>query len=283
MQYIDLHVHTTASDGTCTPSEVMKIGERIGLKAIAITDHDTLKGLDEVGKTSKKSPIEVVSGIEISSEWEGTEIHLLAYLLDNISDDLRDTIKKLKLSRESRNEGIAYLLNRDGVQVSIEKLRSESRTRIIGRPYFARLLIDKGLAKEIPEAFQKYLTPGKPYFVKRVFPDVKSCLSALRNSGGVPVLAHPIKYNFSNEKLLDCISELKNNGLCGIECMYSGYSKEQVEYLTEIAKKFNLCRTGGSDFHGKNKPDIRLGYGYGELRVPYEYLASLKDAKQKYG
>lgn len=279
MKYIDLHVHTTASDGTYSPSDILRLGKNIGLEAIAITDHETMNGLDEAHRVEKIYNIEIINGIEISTEWEGTELHLLGYLFDHLSEDLQKVINRLKEGRERRNEEIAGLLKRDGIPIEIEQLRKDSKTRIIGRPYFAKILVKCGLAQGISDAFQKYLTPGKPYYVKRVYPDANTCIKALIDSGGVPVLAHPLKYKFSNEKLYTCIQELCGYGLCGIECMYSGYQKAQIDSLSKMAKYLNLCCTGGSDFHGQNKPGIQLGYGYGNLRVPYSYLEQLKKIK----
>lgn len=272
MRDIDLHIHTTASDGTCTPREAVRRASELGLRAIAITDHDTISGYDEAAAAGKAYGIEVVPGIEVSTKY-GVAVHILGYFVESLVPTLAEMVN----DRDVRNEKIAALMAADGLPVSYAEMKSRFG-EAIGRPHFGRILVELGLAESVSDAFTRYLGRDKRYFVPRRTVDIDSSVEAIVQSGGVPVLAHPFQYRKNDAELRELIERCMIHGLRGIECRYSGYGADQVKYLEDLADKYRLIKTGGSDFHGENKPQISLGTGIaGELNVPYEWLQKLRE------
>ena len=274
MKRIDLHVHTTASDGTCTPTEVVHLAKEKGLAAIAITDHDTVAGYDEAAKAGEELGIEVVPGIEISTRYLGP-VHILGYYLDPDSAGLTEVSSWLVKDRDRRNERIVALMRADGLDVDYERMR-ERFGAVIGRPHFAKMLVEMGIAQSINDAFARFVERGQKYYVARNFLPIERSIRLIRESGGVPVMAHPFQYKLNDAQLRELIGLCIKNGLMGMECRYSGYSEEQCRYLLSLAKEYALIPTGGSDFHGSVKPHIALGDGTGDLQVPYRYLTGVK-------
>ncbi len=274
MKRIDLHVHTTASDGTCSPSEVVRLAKEKGLAAIAITDHDTVSGYAEAAKAGEELGVEVVPGIEISTRYLGP-VHILGYYLDTKSPVLNEVSEWLVKDRDRRNRKIVSLMQADGLQVSYEQMQ-ERFGAVIGRPHFAKLLMEMGLAESINDAFARFVERGQKYYASRNFLPIERSIRLIREAGGVPVLAHPFQYKLEDAQLRDLIALCIKNGLMGMECRYSGYSEEQIEYLLALAKEYALIPTGGSDFHGSVKPHIALGDGTGGLEVPYRFLTGVK-------
>ena len=273
MREIDLHIHTTASDGTCPPREVVRIAAEKGLRAIAVTDHDTIYGHGEAILAAMDYDIELVPGIEISTKY-GVAVHILGYFLE----DLVPLLKGVVNDRDIRNEKMAELMAADGLPVSYAKMK-ERFGAVIGRPHFGELLVEFGLARDVSDAFARFVGKGQKYYVPRTTIDIDTSVEAVVASGGVPVLAHPFQYKKNDGELRELIERCMDHGLCGMECRYSGYDREQVAYLEALADEYGLVKTGGSDFHGENKPHISLGTGiHGELDVPYEWLERLKDA-----
>ena len=252
---IDLHVHTTASDGSFSPSEVVHLASALGLSAIAITDHDTVAGYPEAAEAASASGIEVIPGIEISTRYRSA-VHILGYYVNQNNHTLQQSLNEIVEDRDRRNEKICALMREDGLAVRYDNLKKRFGT-IIGRPHFARVLTELGLASDVQDAFRKYLEV------------------VIVEAGGIPVLAHPFQYRLSDADLRDLIEHCIEYGLAGIECLYSGYSAEQSRYLSSLAAEYHLLITGGSDFHGSSKPHIQLGSGTGDLYVPYSLLERL--------
>ena len=276
MREIDLHIHTTASDGTCTPREVVRRASELGLRAMAITDHDTISGHTEAMSAGVDYGVEVVQGIEVSTRY-GVSVHILGYYLEHLVPLLAGIVN----DRDRRNEKIAALMAADGLPVSYAEMKRRFG-EAIGRPHFGRILTELGLAESVSDAFDRYLGRDKRYFVPRRTVDIDSSVEAIVQSGGVPVLAHPFQYKKNDAELRELIEHCMAHGLRGIECRYSGYDAGQVKYLEGLAEEYGLLKTGGSDFHGGNKPHISLGTGIaGELDVPYAWLERLREEAEK--
>ena len=273
MREIDLHTHSTASDGTCPPRELVYRASRLGLRAVAITDHDTVLGHAEALSAGADYGVEVVPGIEVSTRY-GTAVHILGYYIKALVPLLADLVH----DRDLRNEQVAALMAADGLPVSYPEMKARFG-EVIGRPHFGRVLVELGLADSVSDAFARYVGKGQRYYVPRRTIDIDSAVEAIIQSGGVPVLAHPFQYQKDDAQLRELIERCMDHGLRGIECRYSGYDAGQVRYLESLAEEYGLLKTGGSDFHGDNKPHISLGTGIGgELDVPYAWLERLKEA-----
>lgn len=273
MREIDLHVHTTASDGTCSPRETVRRAAELGLRAIAVTDHDTISGHAEALAAGLDYGVEVIQGIEVSTKY-GVAVHILGYCLENLIPLLEEVLN----DRDRRNEKMAALMAADGLPVSYAAMK-ERFGEAIGRPHFGRILVELGLAESVDDAFARYVDRGRRYYVPRTIIAIETSVESIVQSGGVPVLAHPFQYKKTDSELRELIELCMDHGLRGIECRYSGYDSEQVAYLERLADEYGLLKTGGSDFHGDNKPHIHLGSGLeGELEVPYAWLAALKEA-----
>lgn len=279
MRRVDLHVHSTASDGTFSPSQIVELAAKSGLSAIAMTDHDTVLGYDEAAAAGARLGIEVVPGIEISTRYEGP-VHILGYYVDPNSPDMAEVLDWIVKDRDERNEKMAARMAADGLPVSYAKMK-ERFGSVIGRPHFADILIELGLAKDVNEAFDLYVEKGRKYYEGRNFLTIERSIELICSSGGVAVLAHPFQYRRDDKRLRELIEHCMESGLSGLECRYSGYSRQQSDYLEALAEEYRLVKTGGSDFHGENKKHISLGSGTGELEVPYEYLEQLKKAAKR--
>ncbi len=276
MNRVDLHVHSTASDGSYSPEALVELAKEQGLSAIAITDHDTVSGFAAAEAKGKDMGIEVVPGIEISTKYGGP-IHILGYYIDINSEKLKPVLDWVIHDRDERNRKIAEKMAADGLPVSYDRMR-ERFGEVIGRPHFARILVELGLARNTRDAFDRFVEKGQKYYLPRNFLSIERSVEIIREAGGIPVLAHPFQYKLDDSGLREIIEHCKDYGLMGMECRYSGYSQEQSDYLEALAEEYSLIKTGGSDFHGISKPDIRLGDGKGGLNVPYEFLENLKAA-----
>lgn len=280
MKKIDLHVHTTASDGTATGREVVELAAQSGLAAVAVTDHDTVSGYAEAAKAGAELGVEVVPGIEISTKYGGA-VHILGYYIDPNSDKLRPVLDWVVNDRDERNRKMAELMAADGLPVSYDDMRRRFGD-VIGRPHFADILVELGMANSVQDAFDRYVEKGQRYYIPRTILPIESAVEIICAAGGVPVLAHPFQYKRDDAGLREIIEYCMAHGLRGMECRYSGYDAEMVAYLERLADEYGLVKTGGSDFHGSNKPHIALGTGIkGNLNVPYEFLSELKRAAGK--
>ncbi len=276
MSAIDLHTHTTASDGTFTPTQLVEHAREKNLEAVAITDHDTTSGIDEAIAAGALLGLEVISGIELTTEWRGNDIHILGYGIDADSMILRDALLRLVAQRSVRNEAIAEKMRHNGIQIDVKSLAMRFPDAIIGRPHFARVLVEQGIAENISDAFFRFLGNGCAFYVPREHLSFQNAIGLIRASGGVAVIAHPLQYHFSDDILDALVAEGVSCGASGIEVHYTGYTMEQQERLSDYAQRYRLISTGGSDFHGANKPDIELAVGTGALHVPKRCLHALK-------
>ena len=280
---IDLHTHTNESDGTCTPLELVDRALAMGLEALAISDHDTFAGYDQAAGPARAYGLDLVCGIELSARLDldgvrrGT-LHLLGYFLHQApSVEFRTWLEELQSARRERNRRLTAKLQSLGVEIELGEVERVGRT-LTGRPHFARVLIQKGYAANWEEAFRKYLDESAPGFVEREAPDVLTGIQRIISGGGLPVLAHPVRLGIRNTATEEAlIGKLCDAGLRGIEVYHSDHSdSDQVRYR-EIAGKFALAVTGGSDFHGDVKPGVALGTGVsGGLNIPRSVLDELR-------
>lgn len=273
---IDLHIHSTFSDGSKTPEEIILIAKQNNLKAIALSDHDTVKGLNEAKYFGDIHNIKVINAIEFSADFKGKEIHLLGYFIDKENKNLLNEIKELEITREIRNEELIKKLQDLNINITLEYLRTFVFSEIITKAHFAKALVNKGYAKSIKEAFALYLGENKPAFVKRDLIEYKKAINLISDAGGICVLAHPYLYGYSEKDLENNIKQLKTEGLKGIECYYSSHNKKQVNNLLNICNKYNLKASAGSDYHGDNRPEVSLGKIFLGEQVEYKILENLK-------
>ena len=277
MEYIDLHVHSNCSDGTLSPAELAAYAAEKGLAAFALTDHDTAEGISEAAKAAALNQIELIPGIEFSTEYEGREVHILGLDIRPEQEDFARHLDFFQKSRENRNEEMARLLRQKaGFDIYLEEIQEANKDSLITRAHFGRWLVDKGYVSSIKEVFARYIGDGCPCFVPKQYTEPKNAIRLIRNAGGTAVLAHPLLYRFSGEKLAACVADLKEAGLQGLEAVYSANTGADESRMRSLARKLNLKISGGSDFHGKNKPLIDLGTGKGNLRIPYEILENLR-------
>ncbi len=270
MREIDLHLHTTASDGTYTPAQAVELARELGLAAVAVTDHDTAAGYAEAARAGAALGIEVVPGIEISTKF-GRAVHILGYYIDPEAESLKAVSDWLVRDRDQRNRKMAELMAADGLPVDYDQMRRRFGA-VIGRPHFAELLVELGLAENMQDAFDRYVEKGRKYYLPRTILPIERAIEIIRQAGGQPVLAHPFQYRLDDGGLRELIEHCLDQGLKGMECRYSGYGPEQTAYLERLAGEYGLVKTGGSDFHGAVKPQISLGGAH----VPYAFLAELK-------
>ncbi len=274
MEYIDLHTHSYFSDGSMSPTNLVKSASEKGLRAIALTDHDTADGVNEAIEAGKKFGVEVISGIEFSTVSEG-ETHILGYGIDVNNKELQNAINDANRLRLENNERTAQALRALGFEITVEDARKLSPFGSLGRAHFARVMADKGYVSSVKEAFDLYLQKGKPAFnsLRLLMPE--AAIKLIKNAGGKAFLAHLHLTKLKGDELENYIISLKNAGLDGIEGYYTEYDEDmQAEYIS-LAKKHNLLISGGTDFHGQNKPHINLGTGYGNLKIPYVLLEKI--------
>lgn len=272
---IDLHIHSTYSDGTFTPEEIIQKVIDKKLYGFSLTDHDTVDGISNILAADLPDDLKFIPGIEISCDALGREIHILGYGIDHKNKALNDTLLALRDKRFQRNLDMIHLFQKDGYPITLEKLQNGEPDTVITRAHFARTLIAEGICTSMDQAFSKYLGETCKYYVPKPFFDPKDCLKLILDAGGIPVLAHPFLYKFSNLDTKHLIRDLKEYGLAGIEIYHSSQHAGQINKLREWQNEYDLLATGGSDFHGTNKPDIEIGTGRGPLFVPDHLLDEL--------
>lgn len=275
---IDLHTHSTASDGSDSPSRVVELAAQAGLAAIALTDHDTQEGVDEALTAATSTGLEVVPGVELSLQFDAGGMHLIVLWLEPGSGPLQDRLKGLQLGRGARNERIVELLEAAGMPVTIEEVLEEAGGGTVGRPHIAAVMMRRGYVPDIRTAFDLWLGTGKPAYVGRDRLDPEEAISLARESGAVPVLAHPHTLGITTAPAMaDVLDRLKRAGLVGLEAHYSSYRAHERAGYADLARRFALLPSGGSDYHGTYKPGLGIGAGYGDLVVPGELLESLRN------
>ncbi len=275
--YIDLHVHSTASDGSLSPVKIIQAADKANLRAIAITDHDTIDGSVEALQHQHSSGVEILPGVEISASFESGAMHILGYLirLDDVS--LRGVLKVLQKARASRNLQIIERLQGLGVDISYDEILKASGGGQVGRPHIAHVLVQKGIVQNIDNAFNKLLRKGSPAYAEKYRLLPVEAIEAISGAGGVPVLAHPFTLNAKTEGDLErVLVELKQAGLKGVEAYCPGHGPELTAMYERLADHHGLLVTGGTDFHGALKPEVHIGIGRGDLRIPYRLVEELK-------
>lgn len=277
MKTIDLHVHSNYSDGTCNVEQLVELALQKNLAAFALTDHDTLAGIEPAMEfmKGKDLPLEIIPGTELSVDYMGHDIHMVGLFLDSANKELLQTTAEFVARRDRRNDQMVANLQKAGIPITMEALKEGNPDTVVTRAHFARFLITNHVVKDSKEAFQKYLGEDCPYYVPRYRIPAEKGIELIRNAHGVPVLAHPIHYKFAPDQLRTMVRTFKEAGLVGIEVKYSNHSRQDEVFVSHLAKEFDLLPSGGSDFHGSNKPAIDLGCGRGNLSIPYEYLTSL--------
>jgi predicted metal-dependent phosphoesterase TrpH len=281
-EYIDLHAHSTASDGSFSPAEVVRLAKEAGLKAVALTDHDTTDGLAEAVAAGQELGVEVIPGVEISAQYTDDSMHILGYFLDFHSGRLEERLAVLKQARKERNPKIIAKLNALGVKITMGQVERISGGGQIGRPHIARALLESGYVTSIQQAFDIYLKRGgKTYVAKFRFPPAEA-LEMIREDGGIPVLAHPFTLGLGSAAALkELLQDLKALGLAGIEVFYADHTPEQEARYLKLARELGLLITGGSDFHGDNKPEVTLGKIPSRNRLTYDLVTAMKDWRRK--
>ncbi len=278
MARIDLHLHTTHSDGSLPPAEVLARAHQAGVTALSITDHDILDGIGEAVQAAASLGIEVIPGVEISSRGADSELHILGYFIDVNDKTFRKHLAQLRDSRHRRNPQMVQKLRELGLEITYEEVRALACTDAVGRPHMARLLMEKGYVQSAKEAFDRYLADGKPAYVPRDLPSPQEAVGWIRAAKGVPVLAHPLWTKQKGDAFRRLCEELKEAGLGGIEVHYSTHTAQETSQFLNLAGRLDLLVTGGSDFHGVTKPDIEVGVGRGSLKVPEKLLEPLRAA-----
>jgi hypothetical protein len=278
MSRIDLHLHTTHSDGSLAPVAVLELAHKAGVSALAITDHDITTGIPEALEAGARLGIEIIPGVEISSRFGDNELHILGYFLDWRDATLNARLATLRASRHNRNPLIIERLRALGCDLTYEEVKTLAGTESVGRPHIARVLMEKGYVASAKEAFDRFLAHGKPAYVPRELPDPAEAIAWIRDARGIAVLAHPLWAKVNGEGLFKLCEKLKASGLGGLEVHYSTHNPKQTADLLDIARRLDLLVTGGSDFHGLTKPDIEVGVGRGGLSVPVKLLEPLKKA-----
>ena len=275
---IDLHVHSTESDGTDTPLELVALAKQVGLHAFALTDHDTISGLKYARPAAEEAGIELVPGIELSTDYEGKEVHILGYYIDENNPNFLKHLHTFVNSRDLRNEKMTVLLQKEGFAITMEDLYRENPESVITRAHFAKYLVEHGMVKDRETVFAKYLGDGCSCYVPREKIDPFEAIRLIRLAGGVAFFAHPVLCHMNFDHLKAFIQELKEHGLTGIEAVYSANSLGDERNFRRIAKEYDLLISGGSDYHGANKPYLHLGTGKGGLLIPDEILIPIKKA-----
>lgn len=278
MNQVDLHVHSNKSDGSYTPKELVDYALQKGLHSFALTDHDTTAGLDEAISYAEDKPIEVVPGIEFSTEYEGKDIHVLGLFIRYKEPAFQAQLKNFVDSRINRNIKMCQNLQDAGIDITYEKLCAENPEAVITRAHYAAYLTNHGYVSSRADAFSQYVGDHCKYFVPREKVTPAQAVELILQVGGVPILAHPTLYHMGHERLDTLVRELKQAGLIGIETLYSTYSGQDERDMFKLAKKYDLLPSGGSDFHGANKPRLDLAVGYGKLFVPGEVLDNIRKA-----
>ena len=277
MSRLDLHLHTTHSDGSCTPTEVVNRAHQVGVTALAITDHDIMTGIDEATAAGEQRGIEIIPGVEISSLAGNSELHILGYFLDWQDSDLLERLKTLRDSRHRRNPRIIERLQALGIEITYDEVRALAGTDSIGRPHIARILMYKHVVASAKEAFDRFLAEGKPAYVPRELPSPAEAIRWIKAVHGLAVLAHPTWIKVAEQSLVDLVRQLKDDGLDGVEVYYSTHAARQTREYLNLAQQLGLLVTGGSDFHGLTKPDIQVGIGKGTLHIPISLLPKMKE------
>ena len=273
---IDLHVHSTESDGTLTPEDLVAEAKKAGLAAFALTDHDTCQGVCKAMPLAASAGIELIPGIELSTDYHGKEVHIVGLYIDIENEQLLKKTAEYRKCRSERNALMVEALRKEGLSITMEELVAENPDCVITRANIARFLYEHGQIKSVREAFDRYIGDHCKCYVGRLKVASTDAVRLIKEAGGTAILAHPLLYGLSNTNLQKMIDELKPVGLDGLEAIYSTYTTGEEQQMKCLARENGLLISGGSDFHGSNKPDIALGRGRGHLYIPYSVLETIK-------
>lgn len=272
---IDLHMHSCCSDGTCTPEELVELAAKRKLSAIALTDHDTAEGVERAATAGRECGVEVIPGVELSTHWKGKDVHLLGYLFDAGEPGFVEGLNWIQHGREERNEKIAVKLRDLGYDITLEEVRKNAGPGMVGRPHFARVLQARGIVSSLEEAFATLLGAGKPAYVSRRSLEVAEAIAMIHKAGGLAVVAHPFTLGYDPLELRYEVGLMLDAGLDGLEVIYPKHSRQFRRQLRRLVKEFDLIATGGSDYHGNNRPGT--GLAGGKNAVPDEVLVHLRE------
>ncbi len=281
--FVDLHSHTTESDGTLTPAELIALAKRSGLSAIAITDHDTFAGYEKAEPLAAEARVDVLRGIEINSRLDiragddERHAHILGYFPHSAPlPKFSAWLANEQEDRRVRNRRLVEALQKRGIQITLEEVQARGKS-MTGRPHFARILVDKGYAANFDDAFQRYIGETAPTYVERETQTTEEAIQIIRDGGGIPVIAHPVRLSLLPDVEWNIMTHLKDAGLLGLEVYHSEHSPNLQAYYLRLADRLELLPTGGSDFHGAAKPGVKLGRGIKDnVRVPREFLERLR-------
>ena len=283
MGNIDLHLHTTASDGVMTPSGIVNYAKSKGLVAIAITDHDTIEGLEEGFLEGERIGLEVIPGIEVSAEHSPGSMHLLGFFIDIHDPILKERLGYLQRARAERNPKMAEKLNKLGIDITFDEVLKASGGGQVGRPHFAQVLIEKGYVRNFQEAFDRFLKKGASAYVEKMRFSAEESIQFINEANGVAVLAHPNTLQLNGySELENLILRLVKTGLRGIEAYYPEHSALEVAQYKTLAERHGLLVTGGTDYHGIEKNGLDIGVGRGEMKLPYSIVENLKAARRPF-
>lgn len=278
---IDLHTHSTASDGTMSPKELAVFAKENGLAAVALTDHDTVDGVREFCDECERLGIEGISGVEISTKYK-TELHIVGLFVDIYDVRFTERLRALKNSRSVRNGEMLKLLQNNGFDIDENDILSQKDGATLentGRAHIAHVMVEKGYALDTQDAFDRYLKKGAAFYVSRKTCTPEEAIEMIKNAGGIAVLAHPCFISHNRDELCELLKRLKNAGLDAMECYYSEHTAEFKDLCLDLCKEFGLMPGGGSDFHAANKPNVTIGKVCGGIDVPYEVLEKMKIQK----
>lgn len=278
---IDLHTHSTASDGKLSPAELMRHAQAVGIDVIALTDHDTLSGLEEASGEAARIGVELIPGVEISAENDPGTLHMLGYFVDTSDAELVETLSWLRGGRDDRNHIILSKLAKLGCPLEWDEVASFAGGESMGRPHIANAMVNRGYVSSFNDAFDRYLGKGAAAYTDRDKMTPEIAIKCIRSAGGLPVLAHPQTLSLSDDELSDLLSRLTSMGLAGVEVYYYSHSEEETALYSSLARKYGLIVTGGSDFHGPGMIETRLGVGRGNMKIPKSIADDLKQLHQK--
>ncbi len=277
---VDLHTHSGCSDGSLTPTELVEEAKKAGVSAIALTDHDSVRGIAEILRAGEECGLEIIPGVELSTEYGPEEVHVVGLFIDPTNEALLAQLQAFRDNRDNRNVKMIDRLRDAGFDITAEAVYERNPGAVIARPHIARYLVETGQAEDVQSVFDNYIARGKPCYVERYKITPVEAVQLIHDAGGLAVLAHPCLYNLSREELLQLVSEMKEAGLDGIEALYARNQGSDEQDFCRIAEDYDLLLSGGSDFHGASKPDIRIGTGRGDLCIPYQVLEMIREYRQ---
>ena len=278
-RFVDLHTHSVASDGTFSPAEIAAAADEMGLAAVALADHDTVSGVEGFIEAGKRfSELETVPGVEISTDFDNRELHIVGLFIDHRNEPLQELLREIRGNRDKRNEELVGKLQALGFEITLEELMDAAGGESIGRPIVAKILVGKGYFSEPQEVFDKCLNRNGPAYCKRILPEPERAIDAIHAAGGLAIWAHPLHRAGSDRSFMRrVLRKTVPMGLDGIEAYYTKFTPEHTRAVLDVAEEFGLPVSGGSDFHGENQVGVELGIGSGGLEVPVEAFERLRE------